>query len=193
MPVSPESWPLHIQSNFLLWGQRSLYSGDHCDVATVTRLQQAQDRGPTPQHCPNRKSVSGGCFFPQHQVPVLWLASQQGTSPHLQIVLNSGVLWSLFILLLHRSFNYFVHFCCCLILDINLCVCVCIPLSERWLAAQEAQLLLQTTNPEGQIAGGQDQQEDAGRQTDNWPLAAGEDFSSADVWKCTEKWRCTID
>lgn len=64
-------------------------------------------------------------------------------------------------------------------MDINLCVCV--PVSEHWLAAQEAQLLLQTTNPEGQIAGGQDQQEDAGRQTDNWPLAAGEDFSLADV------------
>lgn len=63
---------------------------------------------------------------------------------------------------------------------------MCIPLSECWLAAQEAQLLLQTTNPEGQIAGGQDQQEDAGRQTDNWPLAAGEDFSSG---RCLKMYR----
>lgn len=62
-----------------------------------------------------------------------------------------------------------------------MCVRACIPLSQCGLAAQEAQLLLQTTNPEGQIAGGQDQQEDTGRQTDNWPLAACEDFSSADV------------
>lgn len=41
-----------------------------------------------------------------------------------------------------------------------------IPLSEGWLAAQEAQLLLQATNSKGQVAGGQDQQEDPNRQTD---------------------------
>lgn len=53
---------------------------------------------------------------------------------------------------------------------LTVCVCVCAPLSERRLPAQEAQLLLQTTNSEGQIARGQDQQEDAGRQTNKRPL-----------------------
>lgn len=48
----------------------------------------------------------------------------------------------------------------------RVCKCVCVPLSECRLAAQEAQLLLQTTNSEGQVAGRQDQQEDPERQTD---------------------------
>lgn len=40
-------------------------------------------------------------------------------------------------------------------------MCARAPLSEGRLAAQEAQLLLQTADSEGQVAGGQDQQEDA--------------------------------
>lgn len=62
-------------------------------------------------------------------------------------------------------------------------LCVCVPLSECRLAAQEAQLLLQTTNSEGQIAGRQDQQEDAGRQTEKCPLSHEACCSSTTV-KC---------
>ena len=60
-----------------------------------------------------------------------------------------------------------VRVCMCVCVHVCACVhvCVCAPLSQCRLAAQEAQLLLQATDSEGQIAGRQDQQEDAERQT----------------------------